>query len=130
MSGPKVYDLEERSLRFSEVVIALAKKLPHTVVSRPIISQLIRASTSIGANYCEADDAESRKDFIHKIGIAKKEARETRYWLKLISSTFPEFSDDITKLISEATQLNLILNAITHSTRKNSAALEIRNYKL
>ena len=78
-SAPKKskFDLEERTACFGEAVIRFAKTLPRDVVDLPLISQLVRAGTSIGANYCEADDAVSKKDFRNKIGTCKKEARET-----------------------------------------------------
>lgn len=63
-----------------------AKSLPETSVNRPLISQLVRAGTSIGANYMEADAAESKKDFQHKIGLCKKEAKETMHWLRMIAA--------------------------------------------
>jgi len=78
---PKKYDLEQRTARFGERIIEFAQKNPKNSVTLPPISQLVRAGTSIGANYCEADGAESKKDFKHKIGICKKEAKETKYWL-------------------------------------------------
>jgi hypothetical protein len=70
----KPYDLEERTARFGQAVIALAKTIPKNSVTLPLIGQLVRSGTSVGANDCEADDAESRKDFRHKIGICRKEA--------------------------------------------------------
>ena len=70
-AAPK-FDLEERTARFGENVVKFCKKIDKNSVTNPIISQLIRSATSVGANYCEADDAESRKDFKHKIGICKK----------------------------------------------------------
>jgi len=76
------YDLEERTAKFGENIIKFAKKIPKTSVTLPIIPQLVKAGTSVGANYCEADDAESKKDFKHKIGICKKETRETKHWLR------------------------------------------------
>ena len=78
------WDLEERTARLGESVIDLCKVIPRNILSDPIIRQLIRAATSVGANYCEADDAESRKDFRHKIGISKKEAREINLILNTI----------------------------------------------
>ena len=65
-------------------LIDFAKRVPQNVVTLPLIKQLVRAGTSIGANYCEADDAVSPKDFRHKIGISKKESRETKYWFRMI----------------------------------------------
>ena len=75
----KVYDLEERTARFGEAIIAMVKRIPKNAVTIPLISQLVRAATSIGANYCEADDAVSKKDFRYRISICKKEARESKY---------------------------------------------------
>jgi four helix bundle protein len=72
----KTYDLEERTARFGEDIIKFAKKIPINKVTERLISQLVGAGTSVGANYCEADDAESSRDFVHKIGICKKESRE------------------------------------------------------
>lgn len=113
------YDLEERTAKFGENIIKFAKKIPENSVTRPLIPQLVKAGTSIGANYCEADDAESRKDFNHKIGICKKEARETKYWLRMIVVAVPQVKDEARKLWTEAKELNLIFNAIVRSSRKN-----------
>jgi four helix bundle protein len=71
--------LEERTAAFAERVIDFASKVERNLVTAPLISQLVRSSTSIGANYCEADDAESKRDFRHKIGLCRKESRETKY---------------------------------------------------
>jgi four helix bundle protein len=73
------YDLEERTALFGEAVIEFCLSLPASPVTAPIINQLVRAGTSIGANYCEADEAESKRDFRHKIAICRKEAKETKY---------------------------------------------------
>jgi four helix bundle protein len=83
------YDLEERTAAFAERVIDFALKIDRNAVTLPLISQLVRAATSIGANYCEADDAESKKDFRHKIGLCRKEARETKYWFRMIARASP-----------------------------------------
>lgn len=83
-NNQKVYDLEERTGKFGEKIIMFAKKIPINAVTMPLISQLVRSGTSIGANYCEADGAESKKDFKHKLGICKKEAKETKHWLRLV----------------------------------------------
>lgn len=74
------YDLEERTARFAEDVLTFLKGIPETTLNRPIITQLVKACTSIAANYCEADGAESKKDFKHKIALCKKEAKETKMW--------------------------------------------------
>ena len=115
----KKYDLEERTAKFGEEIIRFAKKIPENSVTRPLIPQLIKAGTSVGANYCEADDAESGKDFKHKIGICKKEAREVKHWLRMIVVTVPELKDEARVLWVEAKELNLIFNAIVRSVKKN-----------
>lgn len=94
----KKYDLEERTAKFGEEIIKFARKIPKNSVTLPLISQLVKAGTSVGANYCEADDAESRKDFQHKIGICKKEARETKYWLRMIAIATPEIKEEVKDL--------------------------------
>ncbi len=110
-SKPK-YDLEERTAKFSEEIIKFAQKIPKNPITLPIINQIIRAGTSVGANYLEADDAESKKDFIHKIGISKKESRETKHWLRMTVIAVPELKDEARKLWREAQELNLIFAAI------------------
>src|SRR4030067_2867913 len=80
----RVFDLDERTAAFGESVIDFAKTVPKGPVTNRLIDQLVGAGTSIGANYCEADDAVSKKDFRHKIGICKKEARETKFYVRMI----------------------------------------------
>ncbi len=114
--SPK-YDLEERTARFGEEVIKFANKIPKNQITLPIISQLVRAGTSVGANYCEADDAESKKDFKHKIGICKKESRESKHWLRMVITACPELKEEIQKLWQEAKELNLIFNSINNKLK-------------
>ena len=78
----KIYDLEERTAVFGENIIEFAKKIPKNPITIPLIGQLVRSGTSVGSNYCEADCAESRKDFEHKMGISKKEAKESKHLVK------------------------------------------------
>jgi four helix bundle protein len=106
------FDLEERTARFGEAVIRFAKTISKNPVTTPLISQLVRAGTSVGANYCEADDAVSKKDFKHKIGACRKEARETKLWLRMIASAEPELKTEARKLWREAKELHLIFAAI------------------
>lgn len=106
------YDLEERTALFGEKVIKFAKKIPVNEITKPLIGQFARSGTSIGANYCEADEAESKKDFIHKIRICKKESRETKHWLRMIVTTVPELKAGARELWQEAKELTLIFNAI------------------
>jgi len=110
--GKLKFDLEERTTLFGESVIQFAKKVPVTPVTRRVIDQFVGSGASIGVNYCEAGDAELKKDFKHKIGICKKEARETKYWLRIFATVCPEYKDEIRKLWVEAKELHLILNAI------------------
>lgn len=100
MTNPrtKKFALEERTAKFAEAIIDFCSSIPRTPVNTPIIVQLVKAGTSIGANYCEADDAESRRDFRHKIGICRKESRETKYWLRMIVCTNPELKERARKL--------------------------------
>jgi len=110
----KKYDLVERTAKFGQEVILFAKSLPDNTINRPLISQFIRNSTSIGANYMEADCAESRKDFIHKIGICKKEAKEATHWSHMISVANPDKIVECRKLWQEAHELTLIFSAIVN----------------
>jgi len=111
------YDLEERTANFGIEIIKFTRKLPKDIIVTPLINQLIKSGTSIGANYCEADDAESRDDFRHKIGICKKEARETKYWLRTIAVAVPESKEEGRRLWQEAKELNLIFNKIVHTLK-------------
>lgn len=109
--NPK-YDLEERTAKFGENVILFLRKLPKDDITKPLINQLVRAATSVGANYSEADDAESKQDFKHKIGICKKESRESKHFLRMIATADPSFAPEARILWTEAKELNLIFNAI------------------
>jgi len=108
----KIYDLEERTGRFGEMIIEFLKTLERNEINRPLIGQLIDASTSIGANYMEADGAESKKDFKHKIAICKKEAKETKHWLRMIRKGNPNKAVECHKLWQEAHELTLIFSSI------------------
>lgn len=108
----KKYDLGERTAKLGESIIEFAQSIPETPVSRPLISQIVRSGTSVGANYMEADAAESKKDFLHKIGICKKEAKETMHWLRMIARANSEKQDECRKLWKEAHELLLIFSAI------------------
>lgn len=113
------YDLEERTALFGEAVIEFCLGVPANSVTVPVVNQLVRAGTSIGANYCEADDAESKKDFRHKIALCRKEARETKYWLRMIAKAAPAQKAPARKLWSEAKELHLIFVAIVRTTDRN-----------
>ena len=106
------YDLDERSARFGETSVLFAKKVPKTVVTLPLIDQLVRSGTSIGANYCEADDAVSKKEFRCKIGTCKKAARETKHWLRMLAAAEEGMKAETRVLWQEAKELHLIFAAI------------------
>ena len=111
-SKSKVFDLEERTARFGEDIILFAKSVVKDEVSRPLIGQLIRSGTSIGANYMEADGAESKKDFRHKIALCKKEAKETKHWLRMMAKADPGKNGECKELWVEAKELTLIFSSI------------------
>jgi four helix bundle protein len=115
----KRFDLEERTAKFGENVIEFAKEMTKNIITIPIINQLIRSGTSIGANYCEADCAETKKDFEHKIGICKKESKETKHWLRMCAKADSERKNKARTLWQEANELNLIFVAIVKKS-KNS----------
>lgn len=118
------FDLEERTAKFGENIIEFVKKVPKNVITVPLISQLVRAGTSVGSNYCEADCAESRKDFEHKLGISKKESKESKHWLRMIVKTVPELKEEARRLWQEANELNLILTTIVRNSRKNKKKID------
>lgn len=113
------FDLEERTGLFAENLIDLCKKCPKDIVTTPIIDQLIGAGTSIGANYSEANGASSRKDFMNKIFICKKESRETKYWLRLLAHTAEkeDLKEECRKLWKEAQEYNLIFSKIASKSK-------------
>jgi len=115
----KKYDLEERTAKFGEDIIEFAKKVPRNVITLPLITQLIKAGTSVGSNYCEADCAESRKDFEHKIGICKKESKESKHWLRMIAKAVPELKDEAKRHWKEAIELQLIFISIVKKSRSH-----------
>jgi four helix bundle protein len=107
-----VYDLEERTARFGEAVIDCAKTIPQSPVTNRIIGQLIGAATSVGANYVEADDAVSKKEFLKNIGTCRKEARETKHFLRMVVRAVPEIKPKARVLWLEAKELHLIFSKI------------------
>ncbi len=112
-----VFDLAERTALFGEEGISFAHKIPVTPIMKPLISQFVRAGTSIGANYCEADEADSRRDFFYKIGLCKREAKETKYWLRMIVNAVPDLEKEAQGLLTEVQELVLIFAAIQRKER-------------
>jgi four helix bundle protein len=104
--------LDERTVQFGEAIIRFAKKIPRNPVNERLISQLVGAGTSVGANYCEADDSVSGKEFKQKIGTCRKESKETMFFLRMIASAEPALANEARALWREAKELNLIFGAI------------------
>jgi four helix bundle protein len=106
------YDLEERTEKFARDVIRFCKVLPKNTINFELMSQVVRSAGSVGANYIEANEALSKKDFFHRIKICRKEAKETRYWLRLIGSDDVAIEKEASCLGKEATELMNIFGAI------------------
>ncbi len=122
ISNPKNnnYDLIERTAKFGEDVIEFANTLPRNEINRPLISQIVRSGTSVGANYMEADGAVSRKDFENKIGICRKESKESMHWLRMIAKANSNNKDKCRKLYKEAQELVWIFSSIINKSKKNN----------
>jgi four helix bundle protein len=108
----RTYDLSERTARFGEAAIGFARKAKLDPVTSPLVKQLIRAATSVGANYAEADEAGSNKEFRYRISVCKREAKETRHWLRMIAAAVPQLREEARRLWKEANELTLIFAAI------------------
>lgn len=113
----KKYNLEERTADFGIDTIKFCKSILQTIITKPVINQLIRSGTSIGANYCEANNASSKKDFRNKIFICKKECQETKHWIRMISECVPEKKNEARKLWKECQELTLIFQKIITSSK-------------
>jgi four helix bundle protein len=114
----KVYNLEERTFQFSKNVRLFVKTLPKTIANIEDGKQVIRASGSVGANYIEANEALSKKDFVMRIKISRKEAKESSYWLRLINETNNlENAADALYLIQEANELKKIFSTILEKSK-------------
>ena len=110
------FDLEERTSKFGKAVILFCKKVPESTVNAVLVDQCVRSGTSVGANYGEANDAESRKDFRHKIGICRKESKETKHWIRMIVASEPQLREPAKAIWQEAKELNLIFGKIRRSS--------------
>jgi four helix bundle protein len=124
-NSPLKYDLEERTAKFGERIVLFCKNLKRDPIIQPAIIQLIRSATSIGANYMEANGASSPKDFQNKIYICKKEAQETKHWLRMLAVYFPEHQDELRSSWKESQELTMIFHAIVSKLKfKNSLKIE------
>jgi len=112
MVTEKKYDLEERTLKFTKACVDLCKIVVKDVINLEFIKQLMRASGSVGANYREANESMSKKDFYHRIKICRKEAKESRYWLEILRHANEKYGEQISGLVDEATQLTKIFGSI------------------
>ena len=117
MNQTNKYDLEERTAKFAEDIVIFCRSISKDQMAMPIITQLLRSATSIGANYMEANGASSKKDFANKIFICKKEAQETKYWLRLLKISHPELKEKIDYFWKEAQEFTLIFQKITSTIR-------------
>ena len=106
------FDLEERTALFGEMVIDFCRSVKEDSVTKPLINQLVRSGTSVGANYGEADEAVSKKDFMNKIGTCKKESKESRHWVRMIVKACPDKREAAIPVWKEANELLLIFAAI------------------
>lgn len=114
----KQYDLEERTLQFAKAVRDFVNKLPKTMANFEYGRQLIRSSGSIGANYIEANESLSKKDFSMRVKICKKEAKESRYWLNLVDiGSSEELGEERDGLFGEATELMKIFGSILERSK-------------
>jgi len=111
------FDLDERTFKFAYDVIGFVKKLPRTIANNENVKQLVRSAGSIGANYIEASEALSQKDFTMHIKICRKEAKESRYWLQLLDMGNSDISDQRDSLIQEVTELMKIFGAIIEKSK-------------
>jgi four helix bundle protein len=111
-STDRPYDLQERTAVFGEDIVRFSKKIPRNPTNERLISQVVGAGTSVGANFCEASDSMSKKDFRHSAKRCIKEATETRHFLRMIVASEPALADEARVLYREATELILILGAM------------------
>jgi len=118
MSKKKPYDLEERTFLFAKEVRLFIKTLNYSIANNEDSKQVVRSSGSVGANYIEANESLSKKDFLHRVKISRKEAKETTYWLKLINETNEiENKHQIEELIMESIEIKKILSSIIDKSK-------------
>ncbi|HAB54294.1 MAG TPA: four helix bundle protein [Ignavibacteriales bacterium] len=125
-SSKKIYDLEERCFQFAKGIAFFCKKLPMDIVNREYIKQLVRSSSSVGANYIEANECLGEKDFLMRLRISRKEAKETSFWLRLITETNNEtFKEEGTRFNNESNELKKIFSSIIYKKTKSDTAKEL-----
>jgi len=109
------FDLEERTTKFGEDVIEFLGGVGESAITKPLISQVVRSATSIGANYAEADDSPTKKDFRYRISVCRRESRETMYWFRMLAKAAPNLAEKARPHWKEAKELNLIFSKIWRS---------------
>lgn len=119
-AGRKPYDIYERVFRFAVATIRFVRTFPRTLETVEIGRQLIRAGTSIGSNMEEADGAESRRDFAHKVAISRKEARESNYWLRICQAVEIGDPDQCAVLVQESSEIARVLSSIIRNSQADS----------
>lgn len=112
VAGRKQFDLGERTARFGEAAIHFARALRLDAVTSPLVEQLVRSATSVGANYGEADESGTKKEFRYRISLCRRESRESKHWLRMIAAAVPQSKADARRLWREANELTLIFAAI------------------
>lgn len=118
------YDLEERTAKFGEQIIKFCREAKKDPIVLPLLTQLVRSATSIGANYMEANGASSPKDFANKIFICKKEAQETKHWLRMLAGYFPENKELLRKYWQESQEFSMIFHKIVNTMKIKSLKIK------
>ncbi|MDD5190717.1 MAG: four helix bundle protein [Dehalococcoidales bacterium] len=114
---PRSYDLEDRTFLFTKAVLKFSNAIPKSIANNEVAKQLVRSAGSIGANYIEANEAFSKKDFAMRVKICRKEAKETVYWLKLLQTDNNDIEKHRESLVQEASELMKIFGAIVEKTK-------------
>jgi four helix bundle protein len=115
-SNERAFDLADRTAAFGEMTIRFVRSIHRDAVTMPLISQLVRSATSIGANYVEADEAGSKKEFRYRISVCRRESRETQYWLRMIVAANQDVKEQARTIWQEARELVLIFESIHRSS--------------
>lgn len=111
------FDLEERTAQFGEAIVRFSKKIPRDPTNNRLIGQLVGCGTSVGGNYCEANEGVSRKDFRNITSRCVKEAKETKFFLRMVAASEPDLADEARELYREAKELHLIFASIFRKTK-------------
>lgn len=116
-SSRRAFDLEECTAVFGESAIEFCQPLLRNAVTKPLISQLVHSSSSVGANYCEADESATKKEFRYRISLCRRESRETKHWLRMLVAAIPDAKEGARILWKEANSLTKIFAAIHRNSK-------------